>query len=106
MQQPLPTTSAAHSAQSQGQNKSFAETGTLNADTAQSIDGAKQLSNNPHHVKGRKGLVLIAAGVVLCVSGFVLVITQQTGTVFNFALYGMTGAGGSCIMGGLALIMG
>ena len=50
--------------------------------------------------------MLIAVGVFLCVSGFVLVVTQQTGTVFNVALYGMTGAGGSCIMGGLALLIG
>ena len=59
-----------------------------------------------HHLKGRRGVLLIVVGVFLCVSGFVLVVTQQTGTVFNVALYGMTGAGGSCIMGGLALLIG
>ena len=69
-------------------------------------DEAKQLPQNHHHIKSRKGILLIGIGVVLCVTGFVLVVTQQTGDVFNFALYGMTGAGGSCIMGGLALLIG
>jgi len=65
--------------------------------------GAKQPSQNRHH---SKGILLIGIGVVLCVTGFILVITQESGATFNFALYGMTGTGGSCLVGGLALIMG
>lgn len=74
--------------------------------STQVADEVKQPAPNHHHIKGRRGILLIGVGVFLCVSGFVLVVTQQTGTVFNVALYGMTGAGGSCIMGGLALLIG
>ncbi len=53
------------------------------------------------------GMPLIAAGVVLCVTGFiVVVVSTHTGTAFNLALYGMTGVGASTIMGGLFVILG
>jgi hypothetical protein len=59
-----------------------------------------------YHQRGCKGLLLIGIGIVLCVAGFLVVITQQTGPAFNFALYVMTGIGATCIISGLALIMG
>ena len=66
-----------------------------------------QLKKKHYHLQNRRGMALIGAGVVLCIVGFIVVITQQhAGTVFNVALYGMTGVGSTSIMGGLALIMG
>ncbi len=66
-----------------------------------------QLRKKHYHLQNRRGMLFIGAGVVLCVVGFIVVITQQhAGTVFKVALYGMTGVGGTSIMGGLAMVMG
>ncbi|MFN8276380.1 MAG: hypothetical protein U0T84_02760 [Chitinophagales bacterium] len=53
------------------------------------------------------GLLLIGVGVVLCVVGFVAVVCfADCERVFELALYGMTGVGGTTIMGGLYMLLG
>lgn len=50
---------------------------------------------------------MIFAGAVLCLLGFIAVVTYaQEGTALNVALYGITGTGGTALMGGLFLLVG
>lgn len=66
-----------------------------------------QLKRRRHDHQSRRGMVLIAAGVVLCFGSFVALCTMSDcGTTFNIVLYGMTGIGGTCIFTGLYLILG
>ena len=59
------------------------------------------------HKSGNLGLTLIGLGVLFCISGFVLMFNSSFGSLqFNLSLYGLTGAGGSSIMGGLFLLLG
>jgi hypothetical protein len=56
---------------------------------------------------GSLGMTLIGLGVLCCISGFVLMFNSSFGSFqFNVSLYGLTGAGGSSIMGGLFLLLG
>ena len=75
---------------------------------AEEIAGVMAHIKDMRYEKQRRvGLPLIAAGVVLCVTGFILVVSaSHTGTVFNVVLYGMTSLGGATIMGGLFTILG
>lgn len=57
--------------------------------------------------KAKVGLLMIFAGAVLCLLGFIAVVTYaQEGTALNVALYGITGTGGTALMGGLFLLVG
>lgn len=66
-----------------------------------------ELKRRRHDHLSRIGMVLIAAGVMLCIGSFIALCTMSDcGTTFNIALYGMTGIGGTCIFAGLYLILG
>jgi hypothetical protein len=80
----------------------------LNAETTISEDmTANKESQNSTHKPGKFGLCLIGAGVICCLAGFVLLLNSSfDSTTFNVSLYGLTGMGGSSIMGGLFLLLG
>jgi hypothetical protein len=70
-------------------------------------DTMTQIRRSHHHRMSNMGMLLIGMGVVLCIVGFGALFCSSYGcTTFNVALYGMTGAGGTSIMGGLFLILG
>ena len=70
-------------------------------------EAATHLKKLGNQKKQRLGLMLIAVGVFLCVTGFIVVLVAiNQGTSFNFALYGMTSLGATSIMGGLFSILG
>ena len=55
----------------------------------------------------KMGAILIGLGVLMCIGGFAVLITStDQGMSFNIALYGLTGTGGTSIVGGMALILG
>ena len=93
------------------QNKSLTEIEQqLNADgyaPEEVTDTMTQIRKSHHHRMSTMGMMLVGMGVVLCIAGFGALFCSSYGcTTFNVALYGMTGAGGTSIMGGLFLIMG
>ena len=54
----------------------------------------------------KMGAILIVLGVLMCIGGFAVLITStDQGMSFNIALYGLTGTGGTSIVGGMALIL-
>ena len=55
----------------------------------------------------KAGVMLIGLGVLMCIVGFIVLITStHEGLSFDIALYGLTGTGGTSIVGGMALIFG
>ena len=67
----------------------------------------KQFKQLCYEKRKKIGMLLVAAGAILCVVGFLLtlLLSQNHGS-FNFALYGMTSAGAMGLFGGLACIIG
>ena len=92
----------------QGKSLAEIETGLLNSghsieDVAAVVAQLKQLQ---YRKQSRSGILLIALGVIFCVTGFIAVVTlAHPDAAFNFALYGMTGLGSTSILGGLFLIL-
>ncbi len=77
--------------------------GTL-SETSPATDESPKV---PHSKPGNIGLLLIGLGVFCCIIGFVLMLNSNFGSFqFNASLYGLTGMGGSSIMGGLFLLLG
>jgi hypothetical protein len=75
--------------------------------TEEVTDTMTQIRKSHHHRMSNMGMMLVGIGVLLCIGGFAALFCSSYGcTTFNVALYGMTGAGGTSIMGGLFLIMG
>lgn len=56
----------------------------------------------------KRGLPYVLFGALLCITGAVVAVCtfESGGTGFHIALYGMTGLGVTCIVGGLAHIFG
>lgn len=76
-------------------------------DTDEVAETMRHIKKSHHHRMSNMGMLLIGIGVLLCIGGFaVLFCSSYDCAGFNLALYGMTGAGGTSIMGGLFLIMG
>ena len=76
--------------------------------TGQEADAALRELRNLHFEKCKRiGIPLIVLGALLCIGGFLatFLLSQQDGG-FNFALYGMTGAGATSLVGGLAILFG
>ena len=70
-------------------------------------DMAEIVNPSTHRKPGNLGMTLIGLGVLCCITGFVLMFNSSFGSFqFNLSLYGLTGAGGSSIMGGLFLLLG
>ena len=93
------------------QGKTFDEIKNILTDESLSAEDINLVMTHIKDARYQKhrsiGVPLIAVGVVLCITGFiVVVISSQTGMAFNLALYGMTGIGASTIMGGLFVILG
>jgi len=67
----------------------------------------KHIKDERYEAQRKKGIPLIAIGVALCVVGCIAtVVISDTGTGFNFCLYGLTSIGATSIVGGLAFILG
>lgn len=76
---------------SQGTEENIAENGTPKS----------------RHKFGNLDMLLIGGGVLCCIVGFILMFNSSFGSLqFNVSLYGLTGAGGSSILGGLFLLLG
>lgn len=53
------------------------------------------------------GMLLLGLGAILCIAGFMFtLLLSHEHASFNFALYGMTSAGATGLMAGLACIIG
>ena len=84
--------------------KHLSEAGYTTDDVAAALQHVGLSSKRGH---SSIGALLICFGVMMCVVGFAILITSShTGTAFDIALYGLTGTGGTSIVGGMALIFG
>jgi hypothetical protein len=67
----------------------------------------KHVKDERYEAQHKKGIPLIALGVVICLIGFAATtFATDTGAGFKFYLYGLTTIGATTIVGGLAFIVG
>ena len=84
--------------------KQLSEAGFSTDDIAAALD---HLHLSPQRGHSNTGALLIGLGVILCLVGFVVLITStHEGLTFDIALYGLTGSGATSIVGGMAMIFG
>jgi hypothetical protein len=67
----------------------------------------KHIRDERYEAHRKIGLPLVAAGVVMCVSGCMATLyLGELGAAFHFCLYGLTSIGAITIISGLAYILG